>query len=90
MKKRIEAIISGSVQGVGFRYYCRLEAERLGLTGYASNLPSGREVRVFAEGDEESLNMLSEWLRHGPPGAKVETAEVSVKDYVGEFSDFKL
>ncbi|MCX6782185.1 MAG: acylphosphatase [Candidatus Magasanikbacteria bacterium] len=90
MKKRIEAIIKGSVQGVGFRYYCHEEAKNLGLTGFAANLPCGKEVRIIAEGDEESLDKLALWLRHGPQGARVEAVEISENAYLGEFSDFKL
>lgn len=72
-------LISGRVQGVFFRASTRHEARRLNLTGHAANLPDGR-VEVLACGRPEDLDRLAEWLRRGPPGARVdkvvaETAE---------------
>jgi len=64
-------IISGKVQGVSFRAYTQEQAENLGLTGYARNLEDGR-VEVIACGEKEKLNMLQEWLKHGPQLAKVD------------------
>ncbi|HSX62702.1 MAG TPA: acylphosphatase [Tahibacter sp.] len=66
--------VSGRVQGVFFRASTRDEAMRLKLSGYATNLADGR-VEVFAEGDGESLVTLEQWLRHGPPLARVEKLE---------------
>jgi len=66
--------VSGRVQGVFFRASTRDEALRLGLRGYASNLRDGR-VEVYAEGDDAALDQLEQWLRHGPPLARVEQLE---------------
>jgi acylphosphatase len=63
--------VSGRVQGVFFRASTREEALKLRLSGYASNLRDGR-VEVYAEGDDEALAKLEQWLRHGPPLARVE------------------
>jgi len=62
--------VSGRVQGVWFRESTRRQAARLGLAGYAVNLPDGR-VEVLACGAAESLDTLEEWLGHGPPAAEV-------------------
>ncbi|MCF7984854.1 MAG: acylphosphatase [Thiohalocapsa sp.] len=62
--------VAGRVQGVFFRASAREEALRLGLTGYARNLPDGR-VEVMACGDADALGAMREWLRHGPPQADV-------------------
>ena len=51
MKKRLEAIVYGYVQGVYFRYYTKREAENLGLTGWVANRSDGA-VQVVAEGDK--------------------------------------
>ena len=67
-------LISGEVQGVFFRASTRDVARRLGLGGYASNLPDGR-VEVVACGTEEALENLREWLSHGPPQAEVTGVE---------------
>lgn len=64
-------LVSGRVQGVFFRASTRSEALRLNLSGYARNLPDGR-VEVHAEGDAAAIATLEQWLRHGPPLARVE------------------
>ena len=63
--------ISGRVQGVGFRWFVREEARRLGLSGWVTNLPSG-EVEVAAGGAAESLERLRRALAVGPSGAVVD------------------
>jgi acylphosphatase len=68
MTARLTAVVSGDVQGVGFRYWVRREAESLGLTGAATNLPDGR-VEVIAEGARNSCEVLLAQLRgRGTPG----------------------
>jgi acylphosphatase len=69
------ALVSGRVQGVGFRYWVRQEAESLGLAGVATNLPDGR-VEVVADGLRDQLEALLAVLRsRGSPG---EVTEVNV------------
>jgi acylphosphatase len=63
-------IVQGRVQGVGYRYFVRRQAEALGVTGYARNRPDGT-VEVVAEGDESSLRAFEERLRSGPDFASV-------------------
>lgn len=63
--------VSGRVQGVFFRAATRDQAERLGLTGYARNLPDGR-VEVLAVGDDGAIAALERWLWRGPDRAHVE------------------
>lgn len=58
------------MQGVWFRDSTRREAEALGISGYAKNLPDG-SVEVLAVGSAESLDRLRRWLAKGPPLAKV-------------------
>jgi len=66
---RVTALVSGQVQGVGFRWWTRCRALELGLVGQAENLPDGR-VQVSAEGDRGSCERLVELLRSGAaPGA---------------------
>jgi acylphosphatase len=72
---RLTALVSGSVQGVGFRYWVRREAESLGLAGSAANLHDGR-VEVIAEGPRAACDALLAALRGaGTPGY---VADVSV------------
>lgn len=63
-------VVTGRVQGVGYRYFVLREAERLGLAGFARNLPDGG-VEVVAEGPEEALGELEARLRRGPSFASV-------------------
>jgi acylphosphatase len=66
-------LVSGYVQGVGFRWFVARHARALGLSGYARNLPDGR-VEVVADGaDAAALEQLEERLRAGPAHARVET-----------------
>ncbi|MCC8362359.1 acylphosphatase [Lysobacter sp. A6] len=66
--------IEGRVQGVFFRASTRQQATELGLRGYARNLHDGR-VEVLAVGDVQALERLAEWLKHGPPHARVSRVE---------------
>ena len=67
-------LISGRVQGVGYRYFVQRAAVALGLTGYARNLPDG-SVEVYAVGPEDALSELSGALRQGPRWADVRGVE---------------
>jgi acylphosphatase len=64
-------LVSGRVQGVGFRYFVTQAAEGFGVSGYARNLPDG-DVEVVAEGPPHALDALEEVLRTGPRAARVE------------------
>lgn len=74
MKACIRCLVSGRVQGVFFRASAQQEAQRLGLTGWARNLPDGR-VEVLACGDTAGLDEYRRWLQQGPPKAEVEGIE---------------
>lgn len=73
-------LVRGRVQGVFFRASTRDQARRLGLTGWARNLPSG-EVEVVACGAPERLAALEAWLWQGPPAARVSAVEAG--DWAG-------
>jgi acylphosphatase len=88
MLKRMYIRVFGIVQGVGFRRYVQINAVRLGIKGYAKNLPDG-SVEVVAEGYEESLNKLLIVIQRGPPLSKVENIEYKIDEYKGEFSSFE-
>jgi acylphosphatase len=62
------------VQGVGFRWFVWREAERLGLGGFARNLPDGT-VEVVSQGPDEALDRLEQALRRGPSGARVDALD---------------
>ncbi len=72
-------VLSGRVQGVGFRFFAEDLARREGLGGWAVNRPDG-SVEVLLEGDRESVARAEAKLRHGPPLARVDA--VSADDDV--------
>jgi acylphosphatase len=80
--------VAGQVQGVFFRAFTRERAQQLGLTGYARNTVDGR-VEVLACGEPEAVAQLREWLREGPPGARVSGVMCEVTDYQ-ELSGFSI
>ena len=77
---RVEArhvVISGSVQGVAFRWSTREEAVARGVAGWVRNLPDGR-VEARIEGDPQAVEDLLGWLEEGPPSARVTGLDVRV------------
>jgi acylphosphatase len=70
----LDFLISGRVQGVGFRAHTRAQARSLGLVGSALNLADGR-VRVHACGQQSQLDELALWLQRGPALARVENVQ---------------
>ena len=62
--------VRGRVQGVGFRYSLRDEAQRLRLCGWVRNRADG-SVEAVIEGDSAAVRALADWARIGPPGARV-------------------
>ena len=85
--RRLRAVVRGEVQGVGYRWSVQRQARRLGLTGYAENLPDG-SVRVEAEGQPGQLDELEAFLRGGPRFAEVDALDSERVAATGEFRDF--
>lgn len=80
-------IVTGRVQGVGFRYSALNAAQRLGLAGWVRNRRDG-SVETVAQGDLLALAAYADWLKAGPSSARVDYVEES--ETVGEFHDFKI
>lgn len=86
---RVHVIISGNVQGVGYRYFIKREAEKLGLTGYVCNLQDGGVEALF-EGEREKIEEMVEKCKKGPFLSEVKNVEVKEKPGNKEFSDFQI
>ena len=68
-------VVSGRVQGVGYRFHARDAAAREGLGGFVRNLSDGR-VEVEAEGDREAMQRFERALWQGPPAGRVDAVAV--------------
>ena len=86
----LRAIVYGRVQGVFFRDFTSKHAAELGLTGYVRNLPDWKTVEVQAEGERNKLERLIDYLKVGPPRARVEKVETSWSEYTGGYSNFSI
>ncbi|MCQ6963214.1 acylphosphatase [Methanolobus chelungpuianus] len=82
-------IVSGKVQGVYYRKFTQENAIRLGLAGFARNMPDGR-VEVVAEGPRGSIETLIEMLHRGPAFSRVKDVDVRWSSPSGEFSAFGI
>jgi len=82
-------MISGRVQGVGFRYFTQNAAVREGVAGWVENLPDGR-VEVFVEGDEDAVTRVERAIRSGPPGARVDNVYVQDDEAGGTLKGFRI
>lgn len=80
---RRRVVVTGRVQGVGFRFSTEGEADRLGLAGWVRNRPDGG-VELEAEGPPDEVDELVAWLRTGPPGARVDDVVTSEASPTGE------
>lgn len=69
-------LLSGRVQGVGFRWFTVLKAETLGVVGWVRNLPDGR-VEVVGRGPSDAIASLDDAIRRGPTFSHVENVEKS-------------
>jgi acylphosphatase len=81
-------LVSGRVQGVGFRYFVQAKATELGLDGWTRNLDSGH-VEVYATGPAEKLSDLAAALHLGPRMAEVRSVEEK-EDVVQRHSGFSV
>ena len=89
MKKRLHAIVSGRVQGVGYRSFVMTHAIARNLTGWVRNLYSG-EVELIAEGDETILALLLSDLQQGPRNSRVTDIRIEWFSATGNYPSFEV
>ena len=85
---RLDFVIQGRVQGVGYRYSAKMKAESLGIIGSVQNLSDG-SVFVTAQGEKEALDNFVRWCYKGPPDAIVRNIE-KVQGKTEEFIEFRF
>jgi acylphosphatase len=88
--RRLSVVITGRVQGVGFRMSARAEALRLGLTGWVRNEPDGAAVRAVVEGEEGAVYRFLAWCKDGPPLARVTDVAHDIDVPQGRFSGVEI
>jgi len=86
MNTRAHIFVSGLVQGIGFRSWCKWLARKMNLKGWVKNTDS--RVEIVVEGHGQVLKDFERALWKGPIGSRVENVDVRKEDYVGEFPDF--
>lgn len=74
--RAVRATVRGVVQGVGFRFAARAQAQRLGLNGWVRNEADG-SVEVAAQGPADAVSDFVDWLRVGPDFAEVASVDVA-------------
>jgi acylphosphatase len=84
---RRRLILSGAVQGVGFRYWAVREAAAFNVGGYVRNLPDGT-VEAVLEGSREEVEGYAKLLKQGPPYGRVGHVDVLEEEPRGEFTSF--
>jgi acylphosphatase len=86
---RVRIVVSGMVQGVGFRYFALTNARTAGVTGFVKNRRDG-SVEVVAEGPREALERLVRDVSEGPRRGLVRDVQVDWSEYAGEFDSFEV
>jgi acylphosphatase len=86
--KRVHVIVSGDVQGVGYRYTMRMVARDAGVAGWVRNRSDGT-VEAEVEGAPAQVDEVLAWMAQGPPGARVDAARVTDAEPAGE-RDFSV
>lgn len=89
MNKRIKAVFSGTVQGVGFRASTESLARHYPITGYVRNTPGGH-VELVAEGDEDSLRSFVEAVKSSSLASYIRNVKSEWDDSTGEFAAFRI
>jgi acylphosphatase len=74
--RTVQAIVTGAVQGVGYRAWIEGQAQSLGLDGWVRNRRDG-SVEVLVSGDDDRVEQLLAALRQGPPGSRVEAVSIA-------------
>ena len=86
---QLHILVSGRVQGVGFREFVRRIAERFGVRGYAKNLVSG-DVEIVAEGSKLALDEFLILLEKGPPAGRVDGVQIDKRECGGGYTGFDI
>lgn len=88
-KKAVNLVVSGRVQGVGFRYFARQQAVPRGIRGWVKNLSDG-SVEIWAEAEKEILEDFVDHIGRGPTFGRVDDMEIRWAEPTGDFTIFDI
>ena len=88
--KRVRLLISGIVQGVGFRNFIFRKARDLNVTGWIKNHTSGQRVEIVLEGNDLAVEKLVEECQRGPILSEISRVQVLPETFTGKFSEFEI
>ncbi len=87
--KRYRFIVSGRVQGVGFRYHVQMQAGKLKLSGFVRNLENG-DVYLEVQGEPEEISTFRHAIEHDIPFARVTSIETEETELIPGDLKFKV
>jgi acylphosphatase len=73
---QLQIVVTGKVQGVGYRYFTQMKAVQFGITGWVKNRSDGA-VEMVTTGPKENLDLFIEEIRRGNPFSTVDQIEIS-------------
>lgn len=86
---QLRIIVSGKVQGVGYRYFSQMKAVQYGVKGWAKNLPDG-SVEIIAQGNKNQLDPFIEELRKGNPFSKINHLDITEMEQTEPYHSFTI
>ncbi len=89
MPDQARVLVSGLVQGVGYRHSTYRRALELGLRGWVRNLPDGKVEAVF-QGDRATIERMIAWCRRGPALARVDQVSADWQPASNDLDDFQI
>ena len=89
MKSRANIVVTGKVQGVGFRYFVYRQAILMGLKGWVRN-SQYNQVEIELEGDKLKIEILIRKAWEGPRFSSVENVKVTWNEFQSQFSSFDI
>lgn len=87
---KMRILVRGRVQGVFFRANMAEKAKAEGVHGWVRNLPDGGSIEAVLEGPRDAVERVVCWALRGPPSARVESLQIEILPYTGEYKDFTI
>jgi len=86
---QLQIVVTGKVQGVGYRYFAQMKAVQFGITGWVKNRSDGA-VEMVTTGTKENLDLFIQEIRRGNPFSTVEQIEISEISTVEKYQSFTI